>query len=170
MLKNGNKWHIECLRKLYNLPVSVLRKKACNRKQRRMLKVIMAMSVVLSMSSVALAEVRLIPIDSKSFRKCVSCHTIDEGGKNKMGPNLWNIMNRGIGQMENYKYSKKFSAWAGKNTMWTPELMDQWLTKSRSMVKGTRMNFREKRESKRAATIEYLKSMGATNTERGMIP
>ena len=35
MLKNGNKWHIECLRKLYNLPVSVLRKKACNRKQRR---------------------------------------------------------------------------------------------------------------------------------------
>ena len=31
----GSKWHIECLRKLYNLPVSVLRKKACNRKQRR---------------------------------------------------------------------------------------------------------------------------------------
>ena len=135
-----------------------------------MLKVLMAMSVVLSMSTEALAEVRLIPIDSKSFRKCVSCHTIDEGGKNKMGPNLWNIMNRGIGQMENYKYSKKFSAWAGKNTMWSSELMDQWLTKSRSMVKGTRMNFREKRESKRAATIEYLKSMGATNTERGMIP
>ena len=79
-------------------------------------------------------------------------------------------MNRGTGQMENYKYSKKFSAWARKNTMWTPKLMDQWLTKSRSMVKGTRMNFREKRESKRAATIEYLKSMGAANTERGMIP
>ena len=37
------------------------------------------------------AEVRLIPIDSKSFRKCVSCHTIEEGGRNKMGPNLWNI-------------------------------------------------------------------------------
>ena len=104
MLKNGNKWHIECLRKLYNLPVSVLRKKALNRKQRRMLKVIMTMSVVLSMSTVALAEVRLIPIDSKSFRKCVSCHTIDEGGKNKMGPNLWNIMNRGTGQAKDYKY------------------------------------------------------------------
>ena len=130
----------------------------------------MAMSVVLSMSTEALAEVRLIPIDSKSFRKCVSCHTIEEGGRNKVGPNLWNIMNRGIGQMENYKYSKKFSAWASVNPMWTPVLMNQWLTKSKSMVKGTRMNFREKRESKRAATIEYLKSMGATNTERGMIP
>ena len=124
-----------------------------------MLKVIMAMSVLLSMSSVALAEVRLIPIDSKSFRKCVSCHTIEEGGKNKIGPNLWNIMNRGVGKMENYKYSKKFSAWAKKNTMWSPELMDQWLTKSKSMVKGTKMNFREKKEKKRTATIVYLQKM-----------
>ena len=135
-----------------------------------MLKVIMAMSVVLSMSTVALAEVRLIPIDSKSFRKCVSCHTIDEGGRNKVGPNLWNIMNRGTGQMENYKYSKKFSAWAKKNPCWTPELMDQWLTKSRSMVKGTKMNFREKKEKKRAATIVYLQSMATPKTEQGMIP
>ena len=135
-----------------------------------MLKVLMAMSVVLSMSTEALAEIRIIPIDSKSFRKCVSCHTIEEGGKNKMGPNLWNIMNRGIGQMENYKYSKKFSAWAKKNTMWTPVLMDEWLTKSKSMVKGTRMNFREKRESKRAATIVYLRSMGVSKTEQEMIP
>jgi len=135
-----------------------------------MLKVLMAMSVVLSMSTEALAEIRLIPIDKKSFKKCVSCHTIEEGGKNKMGPNLWNIMNRGIGQMDNYKYSKKFSAWAKKNTMWSPELMDEWLAKSRSMVKGTKMNFREKRESKRAATIVYLRSMGVSKTEQEMIP
>ena len=43
--------------------------------------------------------------------------------------------------------------------MWTPSLMDEWLTKSRNMVKGTKMNFREKKESKRAATIVYLRSM-----------
>jgi len=135
-----------------------------------MLKVLMAMSVVLSISTVALAEIRIIPIDKKSFKKCVSCHTIEEGGKNKMGPNLWNIMNRGIGQMESYKYSKKFSAWAKKNTMWTPVLMDEWLTKSKSMVKGTKMNFRERKESKRAATIVYLRSMGVSKTEQEMIP
>ena len=130
-----------------------------------MMKTLLTTTAILLVSSVAYAEVRLIPIDSKSFRKCVSCHTIEEGGRNKVGPNLWNIMNRGTGQAKDYKYSKKFSAWAGKNTMWTPELMDQWLTKSRSMVKGTKMNFREKRESKRAATIVYLQSMATPKTE-----
>ena len=135
-----------------------------------MLKVLITISAVMLFSAEALAEIRIIPIDSKSFRKCVSCHTIEEGGKNKMGPNLWNIMNRGIGQMENYKYSKKFSAWASVNPMWTPSLMDQWLTKSKSMVKGTKMNFREKKEKKRAATIVYLRSMGVSKTEQEMIP
>jgi cytochrome c2 len=130
-----------------------------------MMKTLLTTTAILLVSSVAYAEVRLIPIDSKSFRKCVSCHTIEEGGRNKMGPNLWNIMNRGTGQAKDYKYSKKFVAWAKKNPCWTPELMDQWLTKSRNMVKGTKMSFREKKEKKRAATIVYLQSMTPPKTE-----
>ena len=130
-----------------------------------MMKTLLTTTAILLVSSVAYAEVRLIPIDSKSFRKCVSCHTIEEGGRNKVGPNLWNIMNRGTGQAKDYKYSKKFVAWAKKNPCWTPELMDQWLTKSRNMVKGTKMSFREKKEKKRAATIVYLQSMATPKTE-----
>ena len=99
-----------------------------------MLKVLITISAVLLFSTEALAEVRLIPIDSKSFRKCASCHTVEENGRNKMGPNLWNIFNRGTGQAKDYKYSKKFVAWSKKNTSWTPELMNEWLTKSRSCL------------------------------------
>lgn len=97
---------------------------------------------------------------SKAFKKCASCHSIEEGGKNKTGPNLWNIMNRGTGQAEGYKYSKKFAAWAEENTEWTPELMDAWLENSKKLVKGTKMAFKEKDEAKRADIIAYLQSMG----------
>jgi cytochrome c2 len=38
--------------------------------------------------------------------------------------------------------------------------MDEWLTNSKKLVKGTKMNFKEKKESKRQAIIEYLQSMG----------
>ena len=96
----------------------------------------------------------------KAFKKCASCHSIEEGGKNKVGPNLWNIMNRGTAQMEGYRYSKKFLAWAEENPQWTPELMDAWLENSKKLVKGTKMAFREKKEAKRTATIEYLTKMG----------
>ena len=95
----------------------------------------------------------------KNFKKCVACHSIEEGGKNKTGPNLWNIMNRGTGQAD-YKYSKKFLDWAEENPVWTPELMDAWLENSKKLVKGTKMAFKEKKESKRADLIAYLQSMG----------
>jgi cytochrome c len=95
----------------------------------------------------------------KAFKKCKACHSIEEGGKNKTGPNLWNIMNRGTAQ-EDYKYSKKFAAWAEDNPLWTPELMDAWLANSKKFVKGTKMNFKEKKETKRADIIAYLQSMG----------
>jgi cytochrome c2 len=104
--------------------------------------------------------------DDKAFNKCKSCHSIEKDGKNMTGPNLWNIMNRGVGVSENYKYSKAFSKWAKENPEWTPELMDQWLTNSKKLVKGTKMAFREKKEDKRAKIIEYLQSMvEVTSTE-----
>ena len=71
-------------------------------------------------------------------------------------------MNRGTGQVEDYKYSNKFLKWAEDNPVWTVELMDQWLTNSKKMIKGTKMNYREKKEEKRAEIIEYLQSMGET--------
>ena len=101
----------------------------------------------------------------KNFKKCMACHSIEEGGKNKVGPNLWNVMNRGTGQTEGYKYSKKFAAWAEENPEWTPELMDAWLENSKKLVKGTKMAFKEKKEEKRADIIAYLQSMGVQPEE-----
>lgn len=118
---------------------------------------ISALTVLLMMSTPALAGD--VAKGEKNFKKCVACHSIEEGGKNKTGPNLWNVMNRGTGQMEGYKYSNKFAAWAEENPEWTPKLMDEWLANSKKLVKGTKMAFREKKESKRADLIAYLQSM-----------
>lgn len=116
--------------------------------------------VVGTLLTIMLMGVQSANAADKAFKKCVACHSIEEGGKNKTGPNLWNIMNRGTGQQEDYKYSKKFAAWAEENPEWTPELMDAWLKNSKKLVKGTKMAFREKKEAKRADIIAYLQSMG----------
>lgn len=96
----------------------------------------------------------------KEFKKCMSCHSIEEGGKNKTGPNLWNVMNRGVATVEGYKYSKGLTKWSEENTEWTPELMDEWLTNSKKLVKGTKMMYKNKKEKSRADIIAYLQSMG----------
>jgi len=115
--------------------------------------------VVIWLLAVTLLVITPAFAGDKEFKRCKSCHSIEQDGKNKIGPNLWNIFNRGTAQNQDYKYSKKFRAWAEENPVWTPELMDQWLTKSTKLVKGTKMRFREKKQEKRAATIVYLQSM-----------
>jgi cytochrome c len=96
----------------------------------------------------------------KEFKKCMSCHSIEEGGKNKTGPNLWNVMNRGVAKVEGYKYSKGLTKWSEENPEWTPELMNEWLTNSKKLVKGTKMMYKNKKEKSRADIIAYLQSMG----------
>ena len=100
----------------------------------------------------------------KAFRKCSGCHSIEEEGRNGAGPNLWNVMNRGIAANEDYKYSKALKAFAEENPMWTPELMDAWLTNSKKVVKRTKMNWKERKEANRANITAYLQTMG-TPTE-----
>jgi cytochrome c len=96
----------------------------------------------------------------KEFKKCKACHSIEEGGKNKTGPNLWNVMNRGVAKVEGYKYSKGLTKWSEENPEWTPELMNEWLTNSKKLVKGTKMMYKNKKEKSRADIIAYLQSMG----------
>ena len=96
----------------------------------------------------------------KAFRKCASCHSIDEGGKTKNGPALWDIMNRGVATSEDFKYSKQLLAFANDNPMWTPELMDAWLADTQKLVKGSKMRLKVKKEKDRENLIAYLQSMG----------
>ena len=91
---------------------------------------------------------------AKVFKKCSACHSIAEGGKNKIGPALWGVLGRKAGSISDYKYSKAMTA-HGK--LWSFEEMNGFLTKPKDWIKGTKMSFLGlKSEKERAAVILYM--------------
>ena len=90
----------------------------------------------------------------KVFKKCKACHSIKQGGGNKIGPKLWNVMFRPVGIVAEYKYSKALSSY-GKEWSW--EEMNGFLIKPSSWIKGNKMGFAGlKSEKDRASVILYI--------------
>ena len=90
----------------------------------------------------------------KVFKKCSACHMIAAGGKNMIGPNLWNVIGRTAGSVSDYKYSKAMVAYAKE---WSFEEMNSYLIKPQAYIKGTKMAFAGLRKEKdRASVILYL--------------
>jgi len=91
---------------------------------------------------------------AKIFKKCAACHSIAEGGGNKIGPALWGVLGRPAGSIPDYKYSKAMAA-HGKN--WSFEEMNGFLIKPKDWIKGTKMSFAGLKKAKeRAAVILYM--------------
>ena len=95
-----------------------------------------------------------IATGEKVFKKCAACHSIVKGGKNNIGPALYNVIGRQVGAVSDYKYSKALSAY-GKE--WTFEELNGYLIKPAKWIKGTKMAFAGLRKEKdRASVIKYL--------------
>ena len=90
----------------------------------------------------------------KIFKKCAACHSINKGGKNKIGPALYNVVGRAVGGVDDYKYSKTLASY-GKE--WTFEELNGFLIKPSSYLKGTKMSYAGlRKEIDRASVIKYL--------------
>ena len=90
----------------------------------------------------------------KIFKKCAACHSIVKGGKNNIGPALYNVVGRQSGAVADYKYSKSLIE-HGK--AWSFEELNGYLLKPAKWIKGTKMAFAGLRKEKdRASVIKYL--------------
>ena len=90
----------------------------------------------------------------KIFKKCAACHSINQGGANKIGPALYNVVGRKIGGVTDYKYSKAFVEY-GKE--WNFEELNGFLIKPSKWIKGTKMAYAGlRKEEDRASIIKYL--------------
>lgn len=90
-------------------------------------------------------------------KKCAACHTFDANGANKVGPNLYNIVNRPVAQHEGFAYSDALKGYGGE---WDYDKLSAFLLNPKGEVPGTKMSFAGlSKDQERADLIAYLRTL-----------
>lgn len=98
----------------------------------------------------------------KEAKKCAACHTFDQGGANKVGPNLYEVVNREKGSHAGFSYSDAMKSFSDPR-QWTYESLNKFLHKPAEYIPGTKMNFAGlKKVEDRADLIAYLRTLAGS--------
>lgn len=92
----------------------------------------------------------------KVAKKCFACHSLNKGGANKIGPNLYGVVGRNKGAHPGYKYS---AGMKGAGGTWSYADLNRFLKKPTAFVKGTKMSFRIGKPKARANLLLYLRTL-----------
>ncbi|WP_119169106.1 c-type cytochrome [Algihabitans albus] len=116
-----------------------------------------ATAAVLSFAGPALAEGDPAA-GEQVFRKCAACHTVDEGGAARVGPNLWGIYGSQAGGNEAFapRYSNGLKE---ADFVWNAETLAPYLANPREVIQGSRMAFQLRNEQEVTDVIAYLKTL-----------
>lgn len=102
------------------------------------------------------AEIDPLARGAKLYKRCQSCHSLDQEGRDKVGPNLWAIYGRTAGTKEGFKYS---AAMAESGIVWDDASMDGYIENPRKYLPGGKMAFAGLRKAEdRAALWAYIKA------------
>lgn len=109
------------------------------------------------------------------FKRCMACHMVGEGAKNKVGPILTNVVGSKIASVEDYKYGKSIVALGETGAIWTQEEMFEYLADPKKYLRAklddkkakSKMSFKLKKEDERNDIIAYLATLTANKVEEG---
>jgi cytochrome c len=95
-------------------------------------------------------------------RRCVACHTFEQGGANGTGPNLWGVLGRAVASVPGFNYSSAMRDYGADGTQWLYQNMYDYLEAPRRYVEGTSMAFAGLRnQEERINLLAYMNSMAS---------
>ncbi|MBY0334977.1 MAG: cytochrome c family protein [Acetobacteraceae bacterium] len=96
------------------------------------------------------------------FNQCRACHTVDQGGRNGVGPNLYQVYGRAAGGVQGFNYSPNLRERAAGGLVWNEENLRSYLSDPKVLVPQGRMSFPGFRDNQQniSDVIAYIRRVG----------
>jgi cytochrome c len=119
--------------------------------------VAIAIAAAFSFAPIMAAEAQDAAAGQRVFNQCRACHSINEGGRNGVGPNLWGIVDRQAGQREGFRYSANMQELAAGGLKWDAATLTRYLTNPKDVAPRGSMSFAGLRQPQQVQdVIAYL--------------